>query len=87
VNPIAYTYEADYHCEDCAYERFGKDEHGDITGIDNEGNEIGAVFSWDGWYANTAYEWAQGEHTRDAVLICGTCFYDIARVEYDVEGR
>ena len=66
--PIAYTYEADHHCERCAEQRFGRDEHGDITGTDAEGNEVGALFSTDEWYANELYEGA-----AKATLGCGTC--------------
>lgn len=43
-DPIAYTYEADQHCEACAYKRFGRNDRGDITGTDTEGNEVGAWF-------------------------------------------
>jgi hypothetical protein len=43
---IAYTYEADSHCPECARERFddaldGPDARGD------EGNPVGAIFSTD----------------------------------------
>jgi hypothetical protein len=60
MNPIAYTYEASEHCPACAEARFGTDERGDIASgvLDNEGNEPGAVFSWDEW---------------DRALTCGTC--------------
>ena len=63
-DPIAYIYEADHHCEACALARFGRDEHGDITGIDGEGNEVGVVAPWD--------EWIQGEGGPET-LGCGTC--------------
>jgi hypothetical protein len=63
-DPVAYTYEADYHCEGCALERFGRDEHGDITGIDGEGNEVGVVAPWS--------EWQQFTGERET-LACGTC--------------
>jgi hypothetical protein len=45
-DPIGYTYEAGVHCPDCALERFGSDEHGFITGIDSEGNDVGAIPPW-----------------------------------------
>ena len=60
-DPIAYTYEADTHCPACAFERFGRNERGFIAEsptVDNEGNPIGAVFSWD--------EYDEG-------LYCGDC--------------
>lgn len=60
MGPIAYTYEADYHCENCTRERFGDD----CEGTDGEGNPVGAVFSWDEWYNI-------GEGTQ--VLACGDC--------------
>ena len=48
--PIAYTYEADYHCPACAEAKFGLDSNGYITGIDFEGNNVGVVAPWDEWY-------------------------------------
>ena len=44
MNVLAYTYEADHHCEACAYARFGRNDQGDIVGVDDEGNEIGPWF-------------------------------------------
>jgi hypothetical protein len=32
LEPIAYTYEADYHCPDCAVARFGADDNGYAAG-------------------------------------------------------
>lgn len=75
-DPIAYTYEADHHCETCAEARFGRDEHGEITGTDNEGNEVGAMAPWDEWYANEVY---MGEIL--ATLVCGTCLGVIEELE------
>lgn len=51
-DPIAYTYEADWHCPECAIARFGEDEHGFVpeNAEDNEGNSIGAVSPWDEWW-------------------------------------
>jgi hypothetical protein len=46
--PIAYTYEADVHCPECATERFGAGLDAAET-EDTEGNPIGAVFTWDEW--------------------------------------
>ena len=75
-DPIAYTYEADHHCPSCAEARFGRDEYGDIaSGVkDGEGNEPGAMFSWEEWY-NIGY----GNQT----LACGTCHDVIAEYEED----
>jgi hypothetical protein len=67
-DPIAYVYEADYHCESCAEARFGRDEDGWISGTDSEGNEVGIVSPWDEWYANEVYE-----GKTEAALYCGTC--------------
>lgn len=51
---LAYTYEADIHCPDCALERFPgepndkRDYHGvPIEAQDREGNTITPVFSTD----------------------------------------
>lgn len=64
-DPIAYTYEAGTHCEGCALERFGRDENGDITGTDNEGNEVGVIAPWD--------EWINPDEEGKQTLSCGTC--------------
>lgn len=68
-DPIAYTYEADYHCEDCAEKAHGRDEHGDIVG-----EEVGAVAPWDEWY-----NIGEGNQT----MICGTCHKEIETYEED----
>ncbi len=49
-SPIAYTYEAAHHCPDCTARRFPAcEEHGQLACcvVDSEGNEPGAIFSWD----------------------------------------
>lgn len=77
-DPIAYTFEADYHCPDCTLERFGRDSRGDIAGEgaeDAEGNPIGAVFPWDEWFEPTE----SGPQT----LACGTCGEVIEELEAD----
>lgn len=63
-SPLAYTYEADYHCPICALRRFGKDEDGDITGVDEEGNPVGVLSPWGEWQQFTG---------EDETLACGTC--------------
>lgn len=75
-DPIAYVYDADYHCESCAEKAFGRDEHGDITGTDSEGNEVSVIAPWDEWCANDLYE---GNET--ATLACGTCGEIIEEVD------
>lgn len=62
---IAYTYEADYHCEACTTERFGEwlDE-----ATDSEGNAIGVVTSIDEWY-----NIGEGNQT----LACSDCFLEL----------
>lgn len=57
---IAYTYEADWHCPDCTAARLGED----CQGVDREGNEVHAVFSWDEWWQST---------DEADVLACGDC--------------
>lgn len=59
--PEAYTYDADTHCPECAEYRFGRcTQHNAIACCveDSEGNEPGAIFSWDEW---------------DGCLCCGDC--------------
>jgi len=66
LDPIAYTYEADCHCPDCAFARFGQDEHGFIPedATDDEGNSVGVVAPWSEW-------WNLDDECE--VLACGTC--------------
>ena len=69
-DPIAYTYEADYHCPEDAIARLGQDtsHYGGYwptaDAVDNEGNPIGAVAPWDEW-------WNVGEGPQ--TLACGDC--------------
>lgn len=72
--PIAYTYEADTHCETCAEARFGRSPGGMITGIDREGNAVGALFSWDEW---------TDTNDRCQVLPCGDCGTELDAVHCD----
>jgi hypothetical protein len=79
LDPIAYTYEADYHCPGCTEARFGVCDCGFIAcpgggpGCsvpplpieDSEGNQVGVVAPWDEW-------WNVGEDQCDT-LACGTC--------------
>jgi hypothetical protein len=74
-DPIAYKYEADYHCEACALAAFGRDEHGDITGEDGEGNPVGIVAPWD--------EWIEPSEDGPQTLACGTCGEVIEEYEGD----
>jgi hypothetical protein len=67
-DPVAYTYEADYHCPACAIDRFGREParpwvREDAT--DREGNPVGAVFSWN--------EWCEPSEPGQQVPTCGTC--------------
>jgi hypothetical protein len=66
-DPIAYTYEADYHCPACTEERFGRGPDGRWIAEgceDNEDNPVGVVAPWD--------EWVQGTDECET-LACGTC--------------
>ena len=67
LDPIAYTYEADVHCPSCAFERFGRDEHGFVPeeATDSEGNGIGAIAPW--------MEWCEPTEPHPQELHCGTC--------------
>lgn len=69
TEPIAYTYEADYHCPDCTAARFGAE----CQGTDSEGNEIHAVFPWDEWWDTS--DWAS------ETLICSDCGAEMDEVE------
>lgn len=78
-DPIAYTYEADYHCPGCAEARFGRGPDGFIAGQnedgsypeDGEGNPVGIVAPWDEWQHFTGYA---------ETLSCGDCGGEIDSV-------
>lgn len=80
-SPIAYTYDADYHCPACAARRFGVDESREVftDAADSENNPIGAVFAWD--------EWHEPSEPGRQVLACGTCGGFIAEVGEDLTAR
>lgn len=75
ADPIAYTYDADTHCPNCAEARFGRCKDGFIAcpdthdwrpgPLDSEGNPVGAIFSWD--------EWCEPSEAGMQYLACGTC--------------
>lgn len=77
-DPIAYAYEADFHCPDCTYKRFGADDDGWIAMkdgepcVDGEGNPVGALAPWD--------EWQSFDGGRE-VLACGDCGTEIDTYE------
>jgi hypothetical protein len=78
-NPIAYAYEADMHCPVCAKDRFGRcEEHNQIACCvtDDEGNEPGAIFSWDenlcGLYCGDCHEEIE-EHPETGGEECSEC--------------
>jgi len=76
LDPIAYTYDADYHCPDCTRARFGTDENHPWppeTAQDSEGNPLGAVAPWDEWY-DFGYIAVQ-------VLSCSDCGRELDRYE------
>lgn len=78
LDPIAYTYEADYHCPDCAETRFGGTRRDGGYFIaedceDAEGNPIGIVAPWDEWWDPT-YEEVQ-------TLTCGTCGAELDTIQ------
>lgn len=60
-DPIAYTYDADYHCPQCA------DSAGMLTdgAVDSDGNEPYPVAPWDEWFEASTL-------TRDT-LACSDC--------------
>jgi hypothetical protein len=74
-HPIAYTFEADYHCPVCTENRFGVDESRFIpeNARDSEGNPIGAVAPWD--------EWHEPGEDLPQVLGCGSCGVEIKRLD------
>ena len=75
---IAYTYDADYHCEDCATKLYGSDEDGWVPegAEDSEGNDVHPVFDTDEWYANDVYE-----GNESATLCCGDCLEVIETID------
>lgn len=78
-SPIAYTYDADTHCPDCAETRFGICAAHSQTACcvaDSEGNEPGAIFNWD------TGDW-DNRPARN-VLACGTCHDTIEESDPDL---
>lgn len=70
---VAYTYDADWHCVDCAHRRFATDDAPrtipeDAT--DSEGNFPMPVFWDDEWWDRYAEECQ--------TLYCGTCGFECA---------
>jgi len=70
---LAYTYEADHHCEDCAVARFGDA----VLGLDDrwesledsEGNTPHPVFASDEWWDVTSDE-CETLHCGDCLAEC-----------------
>lgn len=88
MRPIAYTYEADVHCPDCARQRFPasytseSDLHGvKIDATDNEGNPIHAVMPYDELPTDLRDE-DGGQRTYN----CGDCHEVIATRDESLEG-
>lgn len=95
--PIAYTYEADYHCVDCTRERFAimptrprlrnifnieVDGNGiNPHALDNYGNPISAVFSTDELPTDL-----EDRHGGWHTLNCGDCRAIIATRHQSLEG-
>jgi len=67
---IAYTYEADYHCENCTKKYFGDDSLGFAFTVDSEGNPVRPLFSTDEWQ-----EFDEGFLAENPTqyLTCGDC--------------
>ena len=59
------TYEADVHCWECAVVRFGELQIRLAKALDNEGNEVRAVHSWE--------EGSLDEAGNPEAMHCGTC--------------
>lgn len=49
--PVAFVYDADVHCPDCARDA-GMDKEG---AVDSEGNPVGVVAPWDDNYPDGLY--------------------------------
>jgi hypothetical protein len=68
-DPIAYTYEADVHCEYCAKERFEPCEGNHyLVGEDSEGNEITPIHAFE-TTLNEDHDYSEGPN----ISACGTC--------------
>ena len=77
--PIAYAYQADWHCPDCAERAHGRCPDGWIACPDHwsrSDDQPGALFGWDSWHSCDDYslDFEQpGPAVCAATLICGTC--------------
>ncbi len=80
-DPIAYTYEADYHCPSCAELRFGRSVAGFIgeDQHDSGGNPVGVVSPWDNLAAEYALDLGDSAYT----VRCGTCNAIVDEYEAD----
>lgn len=64
---IAIVGDAEYLCLECASARYSgaTREHGYLVGSDSEGNELGALYSWD--------EWQDADSPDCQALTCSQC--------------
>src|SRR5438105_8155019 len=73
-DPLAYSFEAAYHCPACTFARFGHDDgYPPENETDGERNPIGAVAPWD--------ERHEPSEARVQVLACDSCGRELDRWE------
>lgn len=68
MNIIAYSYEADHHCIECTYKRFGGTPYSALEverAVDNEGNPVHPLFDTN--------EWHEPSISGVQTLSCGDC--------------
>jgi len=68
---VAWQYEADRHCLDCADKRFAGQWAAAGEAVDNEGNTVHPLFVDE--LSNIKYETIHIEHEQWHGLACGTC--------------
>jgi hypothetical protein len=76
-DPIAYTYDGDYHCPDCALEEWGRGPDGFIGTSNRAADEVDVVAPWD--------EWLDPYEAGVQTLNCGTCYTEIDRYEPEID--
>jgi len=97
LDPIAYTYEADYHCEACTAEPFGRgscgwvactrqdDLHASALGGTEHALDIFAEDS-EGNEVHALFQWDEWWETSEPgtqVLVCSDCGVEIDRLDGD----
>ena len=70
---VAYIANAGYYCRDCAVNLYGESAVDDETPIDDRGNTVGALFSWEEGPLDEDNDNAPENCVRRSAISCGEC--------------